>query len=164
MHAMTRNLKEIVITPDHVKRSESAEFRAAKKRLKEDGHYSCWVCGSTENLQLHHYGGEWSLANVIDLDKLKEYCETFDVYGYGRLLKNQPMKSVDDIRNMMWLCQEHHTGVDHEDGGYGTGIHEISFPVWLSQKLAKDGVDIVPQSGETLELAEQTVKNGEVTA
>ncbi|UOF88863.1 hypothetical protein LSG31_13025 [Fodinisporobacter ferrooxydans] len=158
-HVMTRTLKEIVIVPDHVNRTESAEFRKSKERLKADGHYRCWVCGSTENLQVHHVGLEWSLANVGDFDKLKEFVETFDVYGYGRLLKNQPITSVDDVRNCMTLCQEHHTGVDHESGGSGTGIHEITFPVWLIQKLAKQGVHAVPQAGETLRQAEATVKN-----
>ncbi|UOF90748.1 hypothetical protein LSG31_00250 [Fodinisporobacter ferrooxydans] len=92
---------------------------------------------------------------------MKDFVETFDVYGYGRLLKNQPITSVDDIRNMMVLCQEHHTGVDHENGGSGTGIHELTFPVWLIQKLAKRGVDAVPQSGETLQQATETVREGE---
>jgi hypothetical protein len=69
------------------------------------------------------------------------------------------MTSPDDVRNMLVLCQEHHTGVDHENSG--TGIHQITFPVWLIQKLAKTGIDAVPQSGETLEQAEQTLKENE---
>ncbi|WP_035350825.1 hypothetical protein [Fictibacillus gelatini] len=157
-HIITRHLKEVVIVPEHVERTESAEFRKSKKRLKEDGHYRCWMCGSQENLHVHHVGLEWSLANIGDFAKLKEFLEMFDVYGYGRLLKNQPITSVDDIRNMMVLCQEHHTGVNHENGGSGTGIHEITFPIWLIQKLAKDGVHAVPQAGETLQEAEKTVK------
>lgn len=160
-HVIKRTLKEVVIVPDHVNRTESAEFRKTKQRLKEDGHYKCWVCGSTKNLQVHHVGLEWGLDHIGDFDKLKEFLETFDVYGYGRLLKNQPIKSVDDVRNMMVLCQEHHTGVDHENGGSGTGIHEITFPIWLIQKLAKEGVDAVPQAGETLEEAEETVREKE---
>jgi hypothetical protein len=146
-HAETRTLHEMVITPDHVKRHESEEFRRTKQRLKEDGHYKCWVCGSTENLQVHHYGLEWSLGNIGDFDALKEFVETFDVYGYGRLLRNQPITSVDDIRNAMVLCQKHHTGVDHANGGTGTGIHEMTFPIWIAQKLCIENP--VPQEGET---------------
>lgn len=37
------------------------------------------------------------------------------------------------------------------DGKSGTGIHCLSFPVWVIQKLAKQGEDPVPQEGETLE-------------
>lgn len=160
-HVMTRTLHEVVITPDHVKRSESEEFRESKKRLRDDGHYKCWVCGSTENLQVHHFGIEWSLANVADWDKVKAFVEEWDPYGYGRLLRNKPMTSPDDIRNMLVLCQEHHTGVDHTDGGSGTGIHEMTFPIWVVQKLALEGAIPVPQKGETVQQTEQEVKEGE---
>ncbi|EPZ47606.1 hypothetical protein [Alicyclobacillus acidoterrestris] len=158
-HAETRTLHEMVITPDHVKRSESSEFRRTKQRLKEDGHYKCWVCGSTDNLQVHHYGLEWSLGNIGDYDALKEFVETFDVYGYGRLLRNKPITSPDDIRNAMVLCAHHHTGVDHANGGTGTGIHEITFPVWIAQKLCVENP--VPQEGETEAGTIEDVKNKE---
>lgn len=141
-HKTVRHLTEVVITPDHVERKESAMFRASKKRLKEDGHYQCYVCGSTETLQVHHYGGEWSLENVTDMDKLKAFLEEWDVYGYGKLLKNKPLTSVDDIRNMMVLCQEHHTGGMTD--GSANGIHNITFPAWISQKLTKTGAVTVP--------------------
>src|SRR5579875_3061209 len=160
-HVTTRTLREVVITPDHVRRTESAEFRETKKRLKADGHYQCWVCGTTENLQVHHFGIEWSLANIADWDKVKAFVEEWDPYGYGRLLRNKPMCSADDIRNMLVLCQAHHTGVDHETGGSGTGIHEMSFPIWLVQKLARLGANVVPQSGETVDEAAETVRRNE---
>lgn len=151
VHEQKRTLTEIVITPEHTERTESAEFRHTKERLKTDGHFQCWVCGSTENLQVHHFGAEWSLEGVTDFAKLKEFCEEWDPYGYGRLLRNQPITSADDVRNMLVLCQSHHTGVDHADGNSGTGIHSLSFPVWVIQKLAKDGCDPVPQQGESAE-------------
>lgn len=147
-HIQRRTLHEVVITPDHAKRTESAEFRASKERLKADGHYRCWVCGTTENLQVHHFGIEWSLAGVADWAKAKEFVEEWDPYGYGRLLRNQPMTSADDVRNLLVLCQAHHTGVDHADHDSGTGIHSLTFPVWLIQKLARAGADPVPQAGE----------------
>lgn len=143
-HAMRRNLTEVVITPAHVKRKESKEFRTAKKRLKQDGHYLCWVCGSTNQLQVHHYGGEWSLEADIDMDKLKQFLLDFDVYGYSRLMRNLPLTTVDDVRNMMVLCQEHHTGGTGD--GIANGIHNITFPVWISQKIAKDDHFPVPSS------------------
>jgi Pyruvate/2-oxoacid:ferredoxin oxidoreductase delta subunit len=149
-HRMVRHLVEVVITPEHAKRQETAQFRATKKRLKEDGHYQCWVCGCTENLQVHHYAAEWSLEADIDYDKLKEFVtEQWDVYGYGKLLKKLPITSVDDIRNMMVLCLEHHTSGPAD--GSANGIHEITFPVWISQKLAKTGMSPVPR--EVPELA-----------
>jgi hypothetical protein len=162
-HAETRTLHEIVITPDHAQRTESAEFRQTKERLKADGHYKCWVCGATDGLQVHHFGIEWSLADLADWGVVKAFVEEWDPYGYGRLLRNQPMTSADDVRNMLVLCQEHHTGVDHADGGSGTGIHEMSFPVWVVQKLARTGAIPVPQSGETEAQTEAEVKAKEAT-
>ncbi len=147
-HVMTRTITEVIIDPTHVDRAESTEFRHSKARLKEDGHYHCWICGSTEDLQVHHMA-EWMFANDIDFDKLKAFVEGWDIYGYGRLLKSQPLTTVDDIRCLIALCQNHHTGVDRADSNSGTGIHSMTFPAWLVQKLAKGGRDPVPQDGET---------------
>lgn len=61
-HIITRHLTEVVITPEHADRTESVEFRHSKARLKADGHFKCYVCGSTEHLQVHHFGCEWSLG------------------------------------------------------------------------------------------------------
>lgn len=99
--------------------------------------------------------------NVVDFEKLKEFCEEWDIYGYGRLLRKQPITTVDDIRNQMVLCRDHHVSVDHADGGGGTGIHDLTFPSWLIQKLAKDGANPIPQKGETLAQTEEDVKEAE---
>jgi hypothetical protein len=150
-HKQQRHIIECVITPEHDKRKESAEFRKSKERLADDGHYQCYVCGSKEDLQVHHYACEWSLEADVDFNKLQSFCEEWDVYGYGRLLKNVQMTSVDDIRNCMVLCQEHHTGVDETNGGTGTGVHSMSFSAWIMQKLSKDGFNPIPQDGKTSE-------------
>lgn len=135
-HRQTREIEEIVIYPEHAQRKESKEFKESKKRLKEDGHYKCWICGATENLQVHHFGAEWALANDCDFDKLKDFLLLFDVYGYSNLLKDKPLTSPDDIRNMMVLCEEHHTKKIR-------GIHETTFPIWQAQKWYKS-YDPVP--------------------
>jgi hypothetical protein len=137
-HRIVRMLKEIVITPAHAKRKESPEFRNAKKRLRQDGHYRCWICGDTKKLQVHHYGGEWSLEGDFAMDLLKQFLQEWDVYGYSHLLRNLPLTTVDDVRNMMVLCQKHHTGEGH-------GIHEITFPIWITQKICKSGITAVPE-------------------
>ncbi|SPF51236.1 conserved hypothetical protein [Candidatus Desulfosporosinus infrequens] len=149
-HEMKRTLHEVIIDPNTIERTESAEFRKSKARLKEDGHYFCYICGTTEDLQSHHQA-EWMFSSIINFDKLKTFVEEWDIYGYGRLLKNQPLTTVDDVRCLVCLCQSHHTGVDHEDGGSGTGIHDMTFPSWIMQKLAKDNENPVPECGETAE-------------
>lgn len=150
-HEETVTTKDVVITPEHAQRgAESAEFSRNVERLKADGHYSCFICKTEENLQVHHYGREWSLAEGCDFDELKAFLLQNDVYGYSNLLRNLPITSVDDIRNLMVLCQPHHTGVDHADGGTGTGIHNTVHPIWLAQRTSLKGLDPVPQEGQTL--------------
>lgn len=109
-HETIRHLTEVVITPEHADRTESPEFRHSKDRIKKDGHFKCWVCGAMENLQVHHFGCEWSLQNVCDFEKLKAFCEEWDPYGYGKLLRNIPIITADDVRNMLVLRMQHHLG------------------------------------------------------
>jgi hypothetical protein len=104
----------------------------------------CWICGSKDDLQVHHFGCEWMFANICDFNKLKEILMTFDIYGYSKSMANTPITSVDDIRNMMVLCQEHHTGGMTD--GVANGIHQITFPAWIIQKTSKAGEDPVPEN------------------
>jgi hypothetical protein len=138
-HEIKRTITEIVIDPSHADRTESKEFRRSKVRLKQDGHFYCYVCGAEENIQVHHLA-EYCFGTIIDFQKLKVFLEEFDPYGYGRLLRNKDLTTVDDVRNCICLCRAHHIEK-------GTGVHELTFPTWLVQKLAK--VDPVPQEGET---------------
>jgi hypothetical protein len=161
IHMESRTLHDMVIDPDHADRTTSAEFEASVSRLKEDEHYKCWVCGGSDNLQVHHRAVEYMYANIANYDLAKEFLEEWDVYGYGKLLKNRPMLSKDDIRNQMVLCQEHHTGVDQENNKTGTGIHDLTFSSWVIQKLALAGANPVPQKGETWQQALSRVKANE---
>ena len=88
--------------------------------------------------------------------KLKEFCEEWDPYGYGKLLRNKTMTSADDVRNMLVLCLQHHLG--GTKNGAANGIHEITFPAWIVQKVAKHGEDPVPQDGEKPEQVLEEVK------
>lgn len=155
-HETIRHLTEVIITQGHVCRTESTEFLHNKDRLKADGHFKCWVCGSTEDLQVHHFGCEWSLQNVCDFEKLKAFCEEWDPYGYGKLLKNIPIASADDVRNMLVLCLQHRLGGTKD--GVANGIHEITFPAWVIQKLANSSEDPVPQEGEKPEQVLEQIK------
>ena len=145
-HTITRHLLEIVNDPAHGRRSTSAIFRASKKRLRADGHWQCWICGTTRHLEVHHYGLEWMFAAVADWAALKAFCEEWDVYGYGHLLRHQPMTSVDDIRNCMVLCREHHRGGPAD--GAANGTHNITFSAWVSPKLVRADAVTVPQDAD----------------
>lgn len=158
IHLIERHLKVLAVDPNEVQRTESPTFRKSVERLKEDGHYRCWICGSTEGLQVHHRGAEWQYGTIVDFGLLKEFLEEWDPYGYSKVLKAQPITTVDDIRNQLVLCQRHHTGVDHTDGSMGTGIHDMDFPTWVAQKIARKGLEPVPQDGETGEQVLQRIE------
>jgi hypothetical protein len=166
-HVTKKTLIEYVVVPEHDERKETKEFRQAKKQLKKDGNYKCWICGCTENLNVHHFVCEYSLQTHVDYNKLKETCEIFDIYGYGKAMKDIPMTSVDDIRNTMVLCREHHMDQkdeisDENPTGVDTiknGIHDISFPIWISQKNYKDGLDPVPDNDYQLEQIQEKINN-----
>jgi hypothetical protein len=138
-HTQQREIHEVVVIPGHQPRTESAAFVATKKRLIADGHDSCWVCGSKENIQTHHFGCEWSLWGDCDPEKLREFLMWADVYGYSNSeeFKGKPILDADDLRNMMQLCETCHIAAQ-------TGIHESTFPIWLSQFMAKPGCNPVP--------------------
>lgn len=159
-HEGTRIIHESVIVPSHEERTESNEFHKSKNRLREDGHFHCWICGTEEKLEVHHFIAEWSLADYVDFKKMKDFCENeWDPYGYGRLLKNTPINSVDDIRNMLVLCEQHHVGVNDDNYKTGTGIHSLSFPIFIIQKVCKEGCNPVPQRGQK---AEDMVKTASI--
>lgn len=107
-HEQKRTFVEDIEVPEHIERSESNEFRQSKEQLKKDGHDHCFICGCKDNLECHHFGVEYYLAQDCDFDKLKQFLQLFDVYGYSEQLKDKPITSCDDIRNMMMLCTKHH--------------------------------------------------------
>ncbi|WNR43087.1 transporter suffix domain-containing protein [Paenibacillus roseipurpureus] len=152
VHAEVHTIKVIDINPDHGMREESAEFRAAKRRLEADGHYQCYICKGTENLQSHHMAGEYKFRTIVDFNLLKEFLLEWDVYGYSRLLRNLPITTVDDIRNQLILCQAHHTGVNYEDGNGAIGVHYLPFPEWIMQKLCLPGCNPIPQKGASMDM------------
>ena len=111
-----------------MERTESLLYRANKARLYAEGHGVCFICGKKEDLQVHHMMCPYAKQREVDYQKLKQTCESFDVYGYSAAMLDVPMTSVDDIRNLIVLCQSHHKRADH-------GIHNIPFADWLMQKV-----------------------------
>lgn len=152
-HEIKRTLTEIVIDPSHADRTESPEFRRSKERLKEDGHYRCYICGTTQDIQVHHLA-EYCFATIVDFEKLKQFCEEFDPYGYGKLLRNKPITDIGDVRNCLAICRSHHIEK-------GTGVHETTLPIWLIQKLARTGDDPVPQAGEKPDEVLKEIERGD---
>ena len=156
----------IMIVHEHEERAESPEFRKSVDRLKDDGHYRCWMSGrkngdprpdgTITSLQVHHCFLEWCLADQGDFEKVKAMAEEWDIYGYGKLMKNIPITSVDDVRQMMVLDQPYHTGGATD--GVANGIHYIPLPYFIAQKVCKDGECPIPLN--TAELQADMTKEG----
>ena len=138
-HLMKRHIEEIEVIPGYEPRNETHEFLVAKKKLEEDGHGCCYICGATKDIQTHHYGIEWALWNDCDPKKLKEFLLSWDIYGYSHAMQDQGIYSPDDIRNLMNLCEKHHINKF-------SGIHLMTFPLWISQKVTRDGDNPVDQA------------------
>ena len=147
-HVEKSTITDLIVTPTHGDRDQT-EFQRSVAKLKADGHYKCFVTGRADNLQVHHIA-EFSQANNIDFDKLQRFLLVFDPYGYSRSMAGQPITNIDDIRNMIVLDQDHHTGVNAATNS-GIGIHRVTFPTFVAQVVAKDGRNPVPQRGETLD-------------
>lgn len=116
-HDQFETLQEVIHYEDHDKRTESAEFRSAKKQLHAQN-VPCYINNGhcSGHLEVHHSIIEYSAATEVDFDKVRaDYPNVQD---------------VDDIDQMMVLCEKHHRGV-------GTGIHKISYPAWILQKYLK---------------------------
>lgn len=136
-HLSKREIEEVIQYPEHEKRTRSKTFLDAIQKLKNDGHYRCWISDKTEKLEAHHFSCEYSLENAVDFSKLKDVLMLFDFYGYSKAMKDIPITSVDDIRNLVVLNEEFHRMGDK-------GIHNTTFNAWIMQKIEKDNINVIP--------------------
>lgn len=144
-HEQTFTFTEHDEIPGHIARgAETAEFERNKSQIERE-HPGCWfgikgLCDLPIVLPLegHHWGCEDSLWNDCDPVKLKRVLEAFDPYGYSAAMKDIPITSVDDIRNLILLCIAHHRDV-------GIGVHHISMPPWIAQASAREGIAVTDE-------------------
>ena len=113
-----------------MERVESLLFKANKSKVYADKHFQCFICGAKTDLNVHHFICQWANKDRVDFEALKEMCEIFDVYGYGEKMKELPITSIDDIRNLLVLCEGHHKRADH-------GIHNLTFADFMLQKVGE---------------------------
>jgi len=154
-HLRCSMLKQAYWIPDHDRRRTSSKFRKNKKFLRDYLELPCWICGRKTSkgnpLEVHHIF-EWALWNAIDPAKAATILELIEFYDSQYLLKangnrnklvkkldklqGMPLEDPDDIRNLVVLCQEHHR-LKY------TGVHAISFPIWLALGVLKPGFRLV---------------------
>ena len=142
IHAMSQSCSFNINIPGHEPRTTSDVFAVTRKHLIDDLDTPCWICGSKDNRQVHHYYLEWALSDACDWTKLK-----LDHPDFTNWAKIDPSDIttfkffVDDAYNMKVLCQPHHTGTGKSDGKYG--IHAVPLPIWSFQKYVKDGFTFI---------------------
>ncbi len=146
-HETKHTFTEIEEYPEHEQREVSAEFERNRKQLLEVDQRPCFVCDlldlppSRHPLEAHHFLCEWATWYSADPVKMQKLFDlgVIDFYGYSKKLKGCAVKSPDDIRNLLILCAKHHRAS-------GIGIHATTGPLWFSQSVAKDGIDILKGS------------------
>lgn len=141
-HEQRETISIDVEYPEHAQRTESAEFAANKRTLVTKLDTPCFSCGGKDHREVHHMVIEWAEWANADPAKVLQKCHQIDIYGYAAQLGDKPIASPDDIRNLVVICAKCHRGA-------GTGIHLVPFPNWISQVVARDGVQILrPTSGK----------------
>lgn len=127
--------------PAHNKRRESSLFRNNKYILKNIIKAPCWVCFTQQELEVHHVF-EWAFWEALEKQKITNMLKAISFYDdeyisqaekpevlhemIDELEEDEPvLKSPDDLRNLVVLCKKHHRLKF-------TGIHSISFPIWLA--------------------------------
>lgn len=148
-HEQTNTVKEYVVWPKHEPREESKLYKANKEKLIDEMNLPCFKCAmkawpdkpppsSYTNREVHHYVVEREAWNAVDPKKVQYLFDNgfFDPYGFSAKMRGQPVESPDDIRNLVVLCEQHHRHAH-------VGIHHSTAPNWLSDMVAKNGVDIL---------------------
>jgi hypothetical protein len=126
-HELKETLNIDVWYPDHAVRTESNLFARTKHHLIEELDTPCFVCGTKEAREVHHFHVEWAFSQGVDWDHMRVLHPTFDWTVF-----KAAEDFVDSIYNMMVLCQTHHRHADH-------GIHNLPYPIWIMQRQAMQG-------------------------
>lgn len=111
--------------PDHPPRKESALFSRTKHHLVAELDTPCWVCGSKDKREVHHFHAEWADSEGIDWDRMRALHPGFDWSTFSK-----PEDFIDSAYNMMVLCEKHHRAKDH-------GIHLVPYPIWIMQRVKR---------------------------
>lgn len=120
--------------PEHERRenASTAEFDRSRHQLIEVENRPCWVCGTREKRESHHYYIEWSLQNVVDW---KAFLRDFPQFAKYPTIG----AFVDSVDNQRILCALHHRRK-------GIGIHTSDFPEWQIQRWISPDFTYVPPS------------------
>lgn len=101
-------------------------FNEVKRRMKAMGLWKCVVCGSIEDVELHHSEVEFAYANGISVEKVNELLGL-------HLTEDDFVVWIESPANLEPLCRAHHRGL--------YAVHSLPEPVWNAVRLWKDGME-----------------------
>lgn len=116
--------------PDHPARPGDPHYKhfiQARKRMLKLGLLKCWICGDTDNIELHHSLIEYALQNGVDMTKFTELYPEF-----GEMDDETFKNWIEGEGNLTPLCRLHHTG--------DLGIHTLTYPEWLPLRFWKKDI------------------------
>ncbi|MFC6519768.1 hypothetical protein ACFQAT_08235 [Undibacterium arcticum] len=70
-HEFKETIAIDIFYPDHPPRTESTLFKRTKHHLVKVLDTPCWVCGSKDKREVHHFHAEWADSDGIDWDKMR---------------------------------------------------------------------------------------------
>lgn len=132
MHTETVTLHLQYFFPDHTPRSDDPHyhlFNEARARMKRLGLLKCWICGTEENIEVHHSIVEFALQNGVDIEKFKHLYPEFHITN-----DEDFAAFVEGPENLTALCHAHHTGA--------MGIHCLPAPAWNALRFWKDTLPV----------------------
>ena len=131
-HEVKETLTVDIFYPDHPPRVESQTFRKTKHHLINIMDTPCWVCGTKEKREVHHFNAEWADSDAVDWDKMRLLHPDFPWSTF-----EHPEDFIDSEYNMMVLCEAHHRGKDE-------GIHMLPYPIWIIQRECLHDFEFAP--------------------
>ncbi len=131
-HEVVERLYVDVYYPDHPPRTESALFRKTKRDLIKVKNVPCWVCGTRQNREVHHFYLEWADSAGVDWARMRQLHPDFDWSTF-----RGPSDFVDSPYNMRILCMKHHR---HRDAG----IHMLPYPIFVMQAVKRSDFVFAP--------------------
>lgn len=103
VHETHESVATVELTPPHPPREETPAYRRAHEALIHERDMPCWLCGSKDQRETHHFPVERSLAGAVDVARLA--VDHPEVRDYPDL-----MGWVDSEHNLLVLCAECHRG------------------------------------------------------
>jgi hypothetical protein len=145
-HYRTRTLHECAAYPPHAPRASDPHypvFTHARHHLINDLGAGCWIGGATlaqvtaglpaghrcagaTALEAHHAIAEFAGLAETDWRKVAADFPQADLHSDEDFLRFAQSEG-----GLMILCDKHHRSP-------GTGIHSVTYPVWLLDRYAED--------------------------